>query len=72
MAKTQLNVRLNPTTAEAARNAANSSHLSLNEYIEGLVLENTRAVRETFMRGALDFIAEFGDVIEEADRGRRR
>jgi hypothetical protein len=68
MAKTQLNVRLDEDLADTARQAANTRHMSLQQYIEQLVRNDTDPIRNRFLDGARGVITEFGDLIEERAR----
>jgi len=71
MAKTQLNVRVDEATAEAARMAAAGRNLSVQDYIEGLIRDATNPLRGVFLDSARNVIAEYGDVIEERARAPR-
>jgi hypothetical protein len=71
VAKTQLNVRLDESTADAARQAAETRHMSLQEYIEHLVRSDTDPAREAFLSSARAAVEEFGDLIEERVRAPR-
>jgi uncharacterized protein (DUF1778 family) len=64
-AKTQLNVRLDPDLATAARQAADLRHLSLQKYIEQLVRDDTDPVKAAFMDSAQQVVDELGTFIEE-------
>ncbi|UGQ12120.1 hypothetical protein LO772_00470 [Yinghuangia sp. ASG 101] len=71
MAKIQVNVRMTDETAEMARQAAETRHMPLNDYIEQLVRRDNDGVRERFLEGAREVITGYGDLIEElaaADR----
>ncbi|MDX2710117.1 hypothetical protein PV350_46165 [Streptomyces sp. PA03-6a] len=71
MAKTQLNVRLEDETVEAARQAAGNRHLSVQDYIESLIRADTDPVRAAFLTSATAIIADHGDFIEERARAPR-
>ncbi|MEV0374611.1 toxin-antitoxin system HicB family antitoxin [Streptomyces sp. NPDC050636] len=77
MAKTQLNVRVDEATAEAARERAQQRGVSMNRYIEELVLKDAGEVGQTFVEAASDFMKQYERVFAEefglepgADRGR--
>lgn len=63
---TQLNVRIASDAAEAARQAASTRHMSVQQYIESLVRSDTDPIRARFLTAAQDTITEFGDLIEES------
>ncbi|MFE5737969.1 toxin-antitoxin system HicB family antitoxin [Streptomyces celluloflavus] len=79
MAKTQLNVRVDEATAEAARARALQRGVSVNRYIEELVLKDAGEVGQTFVEAASDFMKQYERVFAEefgldpgGDRGRER
>ncbi|WP_405620554.1 toxin-antitoxin system HicB family antitoxin [Streptomyces sp. NBC_01511] len=80
MAKTQLNVRVDETTAEAARRQAGRRGMSVNRYIEELVKQDTGEVGKTFVESAADFMKQYESVFTEefgaetaaTDRGTER
>ncbi|MET4925701.1 toxin-antitoxin system HicB family antitoxin [Streptomyces sp. PSRA5] len=65
MAKTQLNVRVDETTAEAARRQAGRRGLSVNRYIEELVKQDVGEVGKTFVESAADFMKQYESVFTE-------
>jgi len=65
MAKTQLNVRLDPDLADAAKMAAASRRTSVQDYIADLVRNDVDPLRAAFLGSAENVISEFGDFIEE-------
>ncbi|WP_406293040.1 hypothetical protein OG948_01270 [Embleya sp. NBC_00888] len=71
MAKTQLNVRLDEDIANAARQAAETRHMTLQQYIEHLVRSDTDPLRAAFVGSAREVIEEYGDLIEERARAPR-
>jgi hypothetical protein len=71
MAKTQLNVRMEEDAAEAARLAARARNMSVQDYIETLVRNDTDPQRAAFVDAARNVIAEYGDLIEERARAPR-
>jgi hypothetical protein len=72
MAKTQFNVRMSESAADAARMAAADQRISLNEYIERLVTADTNPQRAASLEYTGTFIQEWGDFIEnEAARVQR-
>ena len=71
MAKTQLNVRLDEDTVAAARQGAESHHMSLQEYIGHLVHNDTDPLRAAFLTSAESVITDYGDFIEERARAPR-
>ncbi|WP_331766023.1 hypothetical protein [Embleya sp. NBC_00896] len=71
MAKTQLNVRLDEDAVNAARQAAETRHMTLQQYIEHLVRSDTDPLRAAFVASAHDVITEYGDLIEERARAPR-
>ena len=71
MAKTQLNVRVDEAMADAARLAAAGRNVSMQEYIESLIRDDTNPLRGVFLDTARNVIAEYGDVIEERARAPR-
>ncbi|GLW15347.1 toxin-antitoxin system HicB family antitoxin [Streptomyces kronopolitis] len=72
MAKTQLNVRVDEATAEAARARALQRGVSMNRYIEELVLKDAGEIGQTFVEAASDFMKQYERVFaEEFGRERR-
>ncbi|MCF6522430.1 antitoxin [Streptomyces sp. JJ36] len=65
MAKTQLNVRVDEATAEAARERALQRGLSVNRYIEELVQRDAGEVGHTFVEAAADFMKSYAAVFAE-------
>ncbi|MEV4993623.1 antitoxin [Streptomyces niveus] len=65
MAKTQLNVRVDETTAEAARRQAGRRGMSVNRYIEELVKRDVGEVGKTFVESAADFMKQYESVFTE-------
>ena len=65
MAKTQLNVRVDETTAEAARQRALQRGMSVNRYIEELVKQDAGEVGRTFVEAASDFMKQYESVFAE-------
>ncbi|MFI6085536.1 toxin-antitoxin system HicB family antitoxin [Streptomyces sp. NPDC051217] len=65
MAKTQLNVRVDETTAEAARRQAGRRGMSVNRYIEELVRQDVGEVGKTFVESAADFMKQYESVFTE-------
>ncbi|MER5434993.1 antitoxin [Streptomyces sp. NPDC002588] len=75
MAKTQLNVRVDEGTAQAARERATARGMSVNRYIEELVRQDAGEVGHTFVEAAADFMKQYENVFAEefgADREGRR
>lgn len=62
MAKTQLNVRVDESTAEAARRRASERGMSVNRYIEELVNHDAGEVGRTFVESAADFMKQYESV----------
>jgi hypothetical protein len=74
VAKTQLNVRVDETTAETARQRALQRGLSMNRYIEELVRQDAGETGRTFVEAAADFMKQYESVFTEEfgeERGRR-
>lgn len=65
MAKTQLNVRVDETTAEAARRRASQRGMSVNRYIEELVTQDVGEAGRTFVESAADFMKQYQSVFTE-------
>ncbi|MFI9045764.1 hypothetical protein [Streptomyces sp. NPDC053427] len=65
MAKTQLNVRVDEATADAARERALQRGVSMNRYIEELVLRDVGEVGQTFVEAAADFMKQYERVFTE-------
>ncbi|MFJ9854926.1 hypothetical protein [Streptomyces sp. NPDC101150] len=65
MAKTQLNVRVDEATADAARERALQRGVSVNRYIEELVLRDAGEVGQTFVEAAADFMKQYERVFTE-------
>jgi hypothetical protein len=65
MEKVQINVRMATETADAARAAAERQHITLQLYLERLVLADTDPRRTMFLDTADNVIEEFGSFIEE-------
>ncbi|MFE2431707.1 antitoxin [Actinacidiphila soli] len=75
MAKTQLNVRVDETTAATARERASQRGLSVNRYIEELVLQDAGENGRAFVEAAADFMKQYESVFAEEfgpDREGRR
>lgn len=70
MAKTQLNVRVDETTAEAARERALQRGVSVNRYIEELVERDAGEVGHTFVEAAADFMKSYESLFAEEFPGR--
>jgi hypothetical protein len=71
MAKTQLNVRVDESTAETARNRASQRGISVNRYIEELVRADQAENGRTFVEAAADFMKQYEAVFAE-EFGRER
>ncbi|MFE3643943.1 toxin-antitoxin system HicB family antitoxin [Streptomyces sp. NPDC059169] len=65
MAKTQLNVRVDERTAEAARQRALQRGVSVNRYIEELVRQDAGEVGRAFVEAAADFVHCYGPVFAD-------
>ncbi|MGW1883852.1 antitoxin [Streptomyces sp. NPDC001970] len=65
MAKTQLNVRVDESTAETARRRAHQRGVSVNRYIEELVQQDAGEVGRTFVDAAADFMKQYESVFAE-------
>ncbi|WP_026328715.1 toxin-antitoxin system HicB family antitoxin [Streptomyces sulphureus] len=65
MAKTQMNVRVDEATAEAARERALQRGVSVNRYIEELVQRDAGEVGATFVDAAADFMKSYQAVFAE-------
>ena len=65
MAKTQLNVRVDESTAQTARERAVQRGLSMNRYIEELVRRDAGEVGQTFVDAAADFMQRYESVYSE-------
>ncbi|WP_079023740.1 antitoxin [Streptomyces odonnellii] len=65
MAKTQLNVRVEDTTAETARRLASQRGMSVNRYIEELVKQDEGEAGRTFVESAADFMKQYASVFTE-------
>lgn len=75
MAKTQLNVRVDEETAQAARTKASERGISVNRYIEELVREDHGESGRTFVEAAADFMKQYESIFSEEfgqDREGRR
>ncbi|MFG2759460.1 hypothetical protein [Streptomyces wuyuanensis] len=65
MAKTQLNVRVDESTAAAARRRAHQRGLSVNRYIEELVKQDAGEAGRAFVDAAADFMKQYESVFAE-------
>ncbi|MEU3187673.1 antitoxin [Streptomyces sp. NPDC006923] len=65
MAKTQLNVRVDETVAEAARRRASQRGMSVNRYIEELVRHDEGETGRAFVEAAADFMKQYESVFSE-------
>ncbi|MFF0744827.1 antitoxin [Streptomyces sp. NPDC004111] len=65
MAKTQLNVRVEESTAQAARQRALQRGVSVNRYIEELVKQDAGETGRTFVESAADFMKRYEAVFAE-------
>ncbi|MER7583495.1 toxin-antitoxin system HicB family antitoxin [Kitasatospora sp. NPDC096140] len=59
MAKKQLNVRVDATTAEMARERAEQQGISMNQYIERLVQQDMGESGRAFVDAAAQFMKEY-------------
>lgn len=64
MAKSQMNLRMDPSTAEMARQAADTRHIPVNEYVEQLIKADNEKLREVFLAGAQEVLDSYGDLID--------
>ncbi|WP_435601514.1 antitoxin [Streptomyces sp. C10-9-1] len=71
MAKTQLNVRVDTSTAETARRQADARGMSVNRYIEELVRRDAGEAGRTFVDSAAAFMEDYASAFAE-ERGDRR
>lgn len=69
MAKTQLNARVDEDVAEAARQAAQTNRVTLNEYIESLIKADTGLVRARFVEAARAAMEESREVFADLGDG---
>jgi hypothetical protein len=67
MAKTQVNLRLDQAAAEMARQAAETRHMPVNEYVEQLIKADNEKLREDFLAGAQEVLDTYGDLIDEIE-----
>ncbi|WP_228449634.1 antitoxin [Streptomyces alkaliterrae] len=65
MAKTQLNVRVEESTADTARQQARRRGVSVNRYIEELVLRDAGEAGHSFVESAADFMKQYEAVFAE-------
>ncbi|WP_228456457.1 antitoxin [Streptomyces durbertensis] len=65
MAKTQLNVRVEESTADTARQQARRRGVSVNRYIEDLVLRDAGEAGHSFVESAADFMKQYEAVFSE-------
>ncbi|MFE0461554.1 toxin-antitoxin system HicB family antitoxin [Kitasatospora sp. NPDC058965] len=78
MGKKQLNVRVDATTAEMARERAEQQGISMNQYIERLVLQDMGEAGLRFVDAAAqfmkeyesEFLTEFGERVGAEERQR--
>ncbi|MFI5528671.1 toxin-antitoxin system HicB family antitoxin [Kitasatospora sp. NPDC051853] len=71
MTKKQLNVRVDATTAEIARERAEQQGISMNQYIERLVRQDMGESGRLFVDTAAQFMKEYESAFlaEFAERG---
>ncbi|MET7305398.1 hypothetical protein [Embleya sp. NPDC005575] len=67
MAKTQVNLRLEEAAAEMARQAAETRHIPVNEYVEQLIRTDNERLREVFLAGAQEVLDGYGDLLDEIE-----
>ncbi|MEV1006383.1 hypothetical protein [Streptomyces sp. NPDC049881] len=67
MAKTQVNLRLEESAAEMARQAAETRHVPVNEYVEQLIRADNEKLRDDFLAGAQEVLDGFGDLIDRIE-----
>ncbi|MEV6011116.1 toxin-antitoxin system HicB family antitoxin [Streptomyces sp. NPDC051976] len=65
MSKTQLNVRVDEATAEAARERASQRGISVNRYIEELVKQDEGENGRAFVEAAADFMKRYEEVFTQ-------
>lgn len=70
VSKTQLNVRVDESTAETARERALQRGVSVNRYIEELVERDAGEVGSTFVDAAADFMKSYESIFAEEFPGR--
>lgn len=67
MAKAQTNLRLAPEALQAAKEAARTRGIPLNEYVERLITEDTSGARGRGMDAAQRIIDDFGTFLDEVE-----
>jgi hypothetical protein len=65
MAKTQLNVRVEESTAATARERASQRGISVNRYIEQLVERDAGERGQTFVEAAAEFMRRYETVFSD-------
>ncbi|MDX6347838.1 MAG: hypothetical protein QOF84_2628 [Streptomyces sp.] len=68
MAKTQTNLRLAEEALNAAREAARTRGLNLNEYVERLIVEDTTGARGRGMAAAQEIIDDYGPFLDDLEQ----
>jgi uncharacterized protein (DUF1778 family) len=64
MAKTQVNLRLEESAAEMARQAAETRRMPVNEYVEQLIRSDNQRLRDAFLAGAQEVLDGYGDLLD--------
>lgn len=67
MAKTQVNLRLDESTAKMAKDAAATRHVPVNEYVAELIKADNEGLYEVFLAGAQEVLDTYGDLIDEIE-----
>ncbi|GAA4978275.1 hypothetical protein GCM10023205_52790 [Yinghuangia aomiensis] len=64
MAKTQVNLRLEESAAEMARQAAETRRVPVNEYVEQLIRSDNERLRDAFVAAAQEVLDGYGDLLD--------
>ncbi len=59
-----MNLGLEESVAEMARQAAETRHVPVNEYVEQLIRADNEKFRTDFLAGAQEVLDSYGDLID--------
>ncbi|MFB7663618.1 hypothetical protein ACFC1R_06645 [Kitasatospora sp. NPDC056138] len=68
MAKTQVNLRMDETVAEMAKQGAETRRIPVNDYVAQLIRDDNEKVRAAFLNGAQHILDEYGDLLDGIER----
>ncbi|MDH6135685.1 uncharacterized protein (DUF1778 family) [Kitasatospora sp. MAA4] len=67
MAKTQVNLRMDDSVADMAKQAAETRRIPVNDYVAQLIRDDNERVRAAFLAGAQEVLDGYGDLIDRIE-----